>query len=207
LALPRVTVPSAGLRARLSVLVRPSVTRVLLVTVLGLTASFSVFVYLPVIAADVAPGAAIAWVLAANGLGSVVGNWLAGRWTDRVGPRRVRLVSIAGAAVLLAVTNAALLSLPSLLVAAVVLGGVGGMLMVPQQHRLFTLAPDAPTVALGLNGSAIYVGAALGSALGGLALSSAGATWLAPVAAVVAVGAVVAATENTAVPAPAPATV
>ncbi|HEX6353888.1 MFS transporter [Actinophytocola sp.] len=207
LALPRVTVPSAGLRARLSVLVRPSVTRVLLVTVLGLTASFSVFVYLPVIAADVAPGVAISWVLAANGLGSVVGNWFAGRWTDRVGPRRVRLVSIAGSAVLLAVMNAALLSLPSLLVAAVMLGAVGGMLMVPQQHRLFTLAPDAPTVALGLNGSAIYVGAALGSAIGGLALSSAGAAWLAPVAAIVAVGAVIAAAENTAVPVrePAPA--
>jgi predicted MFS family arabinose efflux permease len=196
LALPRVTIPSAGLRTRLSVLVRPAVTRVLVVTVLGLTASFSVFVYLPVIAADVAPGAAISWVLAASGLGSVAGNWLAGRWTDQVGPRRVRLVSIAGSAVLLAVLNAALLSLPSLLVAVAVMGAVGGMMMVPQQHRLFTLAPDAPTVALGLNGSAVYVGAALGSALGGLVLSSAGTAWLAPVATVVAVGAVLVATEN-----------
>jgi MFS transporter, DHA1 family, inner membrane transport protein len=178
------------------VLVRPAVTRVLVVTVLGLTASFSVFVYLPVIAADVAPGAAISWVLAASGLGSVAGNWLAGRWTDQVGPRRVRLVSIAGSAVLLAVLNAALLSLPSLLVAVAVMGAVGGMMMVPQQHRLFTLAPDAPTVALGLNGSAVYVGAALGSALGGLVLSSAGTAWLAPVATVVAVGAVLVATEN-----------
>lgn len=194
--LPRVVVPAAGLRTRLSVLVRPSVARVLVVTVFGLTASFSLLVYLPVVAADVAPGATISWVLAAFGAGSVVGNQVAGRWTDRVGPRRVRLVSITGTAVLLAVMNAAMLSLPGLLVAAVVIGGFGGMLMVPQQHRLFTIAPDAPTVALGLNGSAIYVGSGLGSALGGMALSAAGPSWLAPLAAGVAVVAVGLALEN-----------
>jgi predicted MFS family arabinose efflux permease len=203
--LPRVTVPSAGLRDRLSVLVRPAVARVLVVTVFGVTASFSLFVYLPVVAADVAPGAMISWVLAASGVGSVVGTSLAGRWTDRVGPRRVRLISVTGMAVLLAAMNAAVLSLPGLLVAAVVMGGVGGMLMVPQQHRLFSLAPDAPTVALGLNGSAVYIGAGLGSALGGLALSSAGPTWLAPMATVVAVVAVVLALENARVREPVPA--
>jgi DHA1 family inner membrane transport protein len=203
LALPRVTVPAAGLRTRLSVLVRPAVARVLVVTVFGLTALFSVFVYLPVIAAGVAPGATIAWVLAAYGLGSVVGNQLAGRWTDQFGPRRVRLAAMVGSAVLLAALNAALLSLPGLLVAVVVTGAFAGMLMVPQQHRLFSLAPDAPTVALGLNGSAIYVGSGLGSALGGLTLSAAGPTWLAPIATVVAVAAVLMALENAAVREPA----
>jgi DHA1 family inner membrane transport protein len=74
------------------------------------------------------------------------------------------------------------------------------MLMVPQQHRLFTLAPDAPTVAMGLNGSAIFVGVSLGSALGGTVLSAAGSTWLAPTAAAVALVAVALATENTPAP-------
>jgi predicted MFS family arabinose efflux permease len=62
LALPRVTVPAAGLRTRLSVLARPAVARVLVVTVFGVTASFSFLVYLPVVAADIAPGAMISWV-------------------------------------------------------------------------------------------------------------------------------------------------
>ena len=199
--LPRVTVPAAGLRARLSVLVRPSVTRVLVITTLGLTASFSVFVYLPVLAASVAPGATISWVLMAFGVGSVAGNWLAGRWTDLAGPRRVRLVCLAGLVLTLAAMNAGLLTLPGLLVAVVASGVVGGMLMVPQQHRLFTLAPDAPTVALGLNGSAIYVGAGLGSALGGLLLAATGPFWLAPAGALVAVVAVVLARENASAPA------
>jgi predicted MFS family arabinose efflux permease len=198
--LPRVTVPSAGLRTRLSVLVRPAVARVLIVTIFGLTATFSLFVYLPVVAADVAPGAAISWVLAAFGIGNVVGNSLAGRWTDQTGPRRVRLVSVTGTTILLAAMSAALLSLPALLATAVAIGGFGGMLMVPQQHRLFTLAPDAPTVALGLNGSAIYIGAALGSALGGTVLSAAGPTWLAPIATAVALAAVALATENAKAP-------
>lgn len=190
LALPKVVVPAAGLRNRLMVLFRPAVARVLVVTVVGLTALFSFFVYLPVVARDIAPGATISWVLAAYGAGSVAGNTIAGRWTDQSGPRRVRLVSVGGAAVVLALLNAALVSLPLLLVAVVATGAFGGMMMVPQQHRLFSIAPDAPTVALGLNGSAIYVGAGLGSALGGATLSSVGPGWLGPVAAAVAVVAV-----------------
>jgi predicted MFS family arabinose efflux permease len=205
--LPRVTVPAAGLRTRLSVLVRPSVTRVLVITTFALTASFAVFVYLPVLAASAAPGATISWVLMAFGVGSVAGNWLAGRWTDQVGPRRVRLVSLTGLVLTLAAMNAGLLSLPGLLVTVVASGVVAGMLMVPQQHRLFSLAPDAPTVALGLNGSAIFIGAGLGSALGGLMLAATGPFWLAPAGALVAVVAVVLARENAAAPArePAPA--
>jgi predicted MFS family arabinose efflux permease len=78
------------------------------------------------------------------------------------------------------------------------------MLMVPQQHRLFSLAPDAPTVALGLNGSAIFIGAALGSALGGLMLTATGPFWLAPAGALVAAVAVVLARENAAAPARGP---
>jgi MFS transporter, DHA1 family, inner membrane transport protein len=200
-ALPRVTVPSAGLRTRLSVLVRPAVARVLVVTVLGLTATFSVFVYLPVLAAGPAPGGVISWVLMAFGAGMVTGTWLAGRGTDRYGPRLVRTLSLAGTAVLLAALDAALLTLPALMVAALVTGIASGMLMVPQQHRLFTLAPDAPTVALGLNGSAIYVGAALGSALGGTVLAAAGPFWLAPAGALAAVAALAVARKNAAVPA------
>lgn len=39
----------------------------------------------------------------------------------------------------------------------------------PQQHRLVALGPTAAPVLLGLNSSALYLGIALGGALGGLA--------------------------------------
>lgn len=94
-----------------------------------------------------------------------------------------------------------MLVLAVLLVSSVISGALNGMLMVPQQHRLFTLAPDAPTVALGLNGSAIYAGASLGSALGGVALAAAGPFWLAPIGAVIAALAVLVALERARTPA------
>ncbi|WP_370945201.1 MFS transporter [Amycolatopsis sp. cg5] len=182
--LPSVRVPTTGLRDRLAVVVRPPIARVLGVTVLAMLATFGVATYLPVIAKDVAAGAVLAWVLVGNGIGQVIGTTLAGRWTDRLGPDRVRLISLSGVATALLLLDFAVLSLPSTIVYALLIGGFSGMLMVPQQHRLFSLAPDAPSVALGLNGSAIYAGGALGSAVGGTVLAVAGPKWLGPVAAV-----------------------
>ncbi|WP_410655905.1 MFS transporter [Amycolatopsis sp. lyj-112] len=185
-ALPAVRVPSAGLRERLAVIVRPPIARVLGVSVLGTAAGFAAFVYLPVLVAPVAAGATISWLLVGFGVGQIAGNAFAGRATDSLGSSRVRSISLAGTVVTFALLDLAVLSLPGSLVLALASGAFGGMLMVPQQHRLFSLAPDAPTVALGLNGSAIYGGGALGAALGGVVLSTAGVGWIGPVAAFVA---------------------
>lgn len=182
-----VHVPAVSLRARLSVMVRPSVAKVLLVTVIGMIPLFAVFVYMPLVVAPSAVGAVLSWVLVANGVGQVVGNSLAGRWTDQFGPNRVRLISLGGMAATLAVTQPAVQTLPTTLVFALAMGTFGGMLMVPQQHRLFATAPDAPTVALGLNGSAIYLGGGIGSAFGGVVLAGAGVGWLPAAGALVAV--------------------
>ncbi|GAA4551551.1 MFS transporter [Amycolatopsis samaneae] len=194
--LPAVRIPAANLRTRLAVVIRPPVARVLLVTVTGLLAGITVFVYLPVLVAPVAAGATLSWVLAAYGVGQLLGTTVAGRWTDRFGSARVRTWSLVGTAVALASMNLAVLALPALFVVVLLSGFSGGMLMVPQQHRLYSLAPDAATVALGLNGSASYVGVALGSALGGTVLAGAGAGWLGPVGAVVAVAALALATAR-----------
>jgi predicted MFS family arabinose efflux permease len=185
-SLPTVRVQSAGLRDRLSVLVRPAVAKVLVVTVFGTVAMFTALVYLPLVVRPSATGTVLSWVFVAFGVGQVIGNTLAGRWTDRFGPDLVRLISLAGSAGTLALLDLAVLSLPSTIAIALAAGTSGGMLMVPQQHRLFSIAPDAPTVALGLNGSAMYAGGALGSAVGGAILANAGVGWLGPAAGVVA---------------------
>ncbi len=198
--IPEVRVPAAGLRERLAVVVRPAVARVLLVTVLGTLAGFTVFVYLPVLVGPVASGAVLSWVLVGFGLGQLAGTTVTGRATDRLGPGRVRAFSLAGMAVVLAVVDLAVLSLPGALLFALFAGAFGGMLMVPQQHRLFTIAPDVPTVALGVNGSAIYVGGALGSALGGVVLAAAGPSWIGPAGALAAVAALALCVNRTASP-------
>ncbi len=184
--LPGVRMPTVSLRDRLAVVARPPIARVLGVSVLGTAAGFAAFVYLPVLVAPVAAGAMISWLLIGFGVGQIAGNAFAGRATDSLGPARVRAISLVGTVVTLALVDVAVLSLPGALVLALASGIFGGMLMVPQQHRLFSLAPDAPTVALGLNGSAIYAGGALGAALGGVVLSSAGVWWIGPVAAFIA---------------------
>src|SRR6266702_1995762 len=71
------------------------------------------------------------------------------------------------------------------LVVLLVLGLSVGVTIVPQQHRLFALVPAVATVALGLNGSGIYIGSALGAALGGGVLALAGVTALPLAAALV----------------------
>jgi DHA1 family inner membrane transport protein len=176
--LPSVRVPPVSLRNRLSVLIRPAVTRVLLVTVIGSAAMFAVFVYMPIIVRPSATGAVLSWVLVAYGIGQVTGNSLAGRWTDKFGPDRVLLISLGGSAVALAVLAAVVQSLAGTLVVAAFVGAAFGMLIVPQQHRLFGIAPDASTVAVSLNGSAIYLGGGLGAAAGGIVLANANATWI-----------------------------
>ena len=51
--------------------------------------------------------------------------------------------------------------------------GVGnGGAAVPQQARLASLAPDSAAIVMALNGSAISLGSALGSGLGGVALTA-----------------------------------
>lgn len=184
--LPGLRMPTVSLRDRLAVVARPPIARVLGVSVLGTAAGFAAFVYLPVLVAPVAAGAMISWLLVGFGIGQIAGNAFAGRATDSLGPARVRAISLIGTVVTLALLDVAVLSLPGSVVFALASGVFGGMLMVPQQHRLFSLAPDAPTVAMGLNGSAIYAGGALGAALGGVVLSSAGVWWVGPVAAFVA---------------------
>lgn len=144
-SMPAVRVQSAGLRERLSVLVRPAVTKVLVVTVFDTVAIFTALVYLPLVVRPSATWTVLSWVFVAFGVGQVIGNTLAGRWTDRFGPDLVRLISLAGSAGTLVLLDLAVLSLPSTIAIALAAGTSGGMLMVPQQHRLFSKAPDAPT--------------------------------------------------------------
>ncbi|MEU1806004.1 hypothetical protein [Streptomyces sp. NPDC019937] len=62
---------------------------------------------------------------------------------------------------------------PPLAAAALVIWGAAGWaLQVPQQHRLLAVREECGTVAPALNNSALYLGSAVGSALGGAALSA-----------------------------------
>jgi MFS transporter, DHA1 family, inner membrane transport protein len=66
-----------------------------------------------------------------------------------------------------------------------VLGFCAGLTIVPQHHRLFAAVPRLAPVAVGLNGSGIYIATALGAAAGGILLAAGGSAAPAAIAAVI----------------------
>ncbi len=161
---------------------------VVAVTFTQTVASLGLYTYLePVLhrTADVGSAVPYLWVW---GIGGVCGNLLAGTLVDRTG--RPALLSVAllgtlgGALALLPWTG----SVPGLVLLPLLLwGAVGWAFVVPQQHRLLAgegtrgkgRGESGPgggkagsgAAAVGLNSSATYLGGAVGSALGGLALA------------------------------------
>jgi predicted MFS family arabinose efflux permease len=104
-------------------------------------------------------------------IGAVVGNLVAGRLVDRFGPERLLLAAQTAYTALLSLTPLAIGSLAVAIPFALVFGTVGWATIVPQQHRLVTRHPQAATILIGLNGSALYAGIALGGLIGGLSLN------------------------------------
>ncbi|WP_204249054.1 MFS transporter [Nocardia arizonensis] len=178
LLLPRVTLPSTGLRERLGVLVRTPVLSVLAVTTVAMTATFITLTYLPVVVAPSVSQHLLAWLMLAMGVGQVAGTGFIGRWVDRYGPAPTMTIALLGTAFGLCALAATTDRAWTVFLALTVTGFFGGMTMVPQQHRLFAIAPDAPTVALGLNGSAVYLGGGIGALIGGAILGGGAGTLL-----------------------------
>lgn len=178
------------LAARLAALRRPGVASVLPLTVLGMAAAYTVYAYaIPALHALGIADGATAWILAAYGAGAIVGNLAAGIAADRLGPTRVLVVGYALMAATLAtfaVLAAAKVHAPALVaVLAITWGASTWCQTPPQQHRLFSAAPSEAPLLMALNASAIYVGIGIGTAAGGLLVSS-GAAWMFTVAAIVA---------------------
>ncbi|MEL6463971.1 MAG: MFS transporter [Pseudomonadota bacterium] len=112
----------------------------------------------------------ITLVLAVFGGGAVIGNILGGILADGIGWRRTLILLCSFQACLMPAFS--LLPLPDVWLLALAFAWAvwGWSFMAGQQLRLIGLAgPQAPVI-LALNAAAIYVGIAIGSAIGGLAI-------------------------------------
>ncbi|MFI9006091.1 MFS transporter [Actinosynnema sp. NPDC053489] len=160
------------LRARVAVLADRAVVPLLLVTVLSTATSVGMYTYVASFLAEAADVGDPLWHLCAWGLGGLVGNLAIGALIDRWRDTRALL------SVLLAVLGTSLALLPLAAsgpgtIALMFLWGVGGWSCpAPQQHRLLALRPARGPVAISLNASSIYVGAAVGAAAGGALLAA-----------------------------------
>jgi len=179
LKLPRLHLPAGTLADRLRPLGQPRLLVGLLVTTGILCSSYVCFTYATLI---LGPHFGSHWMIIAimfgYGVASMLGNAVTGRLTDRFTPLRVLTVVLCGL-LLNSILGMAGLMLASATVVAVLgliwffAAGVGnGGAAVPQQARLGALAPDSAAIVMALNGSAISLGSATGSGLGGLALTA-----------------------------------
>jgi predicted MFS family arabinose efflux permease len=179
--LPSVTLPATTFRARLTVLATPRILILLLVSALVLAPLYLVTAYAAaIVGLSMAGSSAVLIALLVFGTGFFAGNRLVGAVADRFG-------SLTALTAGLAVTITALTALAAVqhwfipaVIALFALGLAGTFLFIPQQNRVFTAGGDLAPVALALNGSMNYLGAAIGAAAGGVVLSAAGAPWLAP---------------------------
>jgi predicted MFS family arabinose efflux permease len=131
----------------------PLVLLLLLVTMLQIAGQFAVFTFIgPLlkILTDASPGQ-IGLVFALYGVGGFVGNVIATRIVDSWGAFRTSLLFTSVMAFGIGIWGLGFASTNSM-----------------QQARLVAAAPTAPSAAVSLNTSALYLGQAIGSAIGGL---------------------------------------
>jgi predicted MFS family arabinose efflux permease len=178
LRLPRQHLPGGTLVDRIRPLGQPRLVAGLLVTTGILCGSYACFTYATLI---LGPHFHAEWamivIMFGYGVASMTGNAVTGRLVDKFSAIRVLTVMLVGL-LLNAVLGLVALTVAPLAVAAVwgliwfFAAGVGnGGAAVPQQARLASMAPDSAAIVMALNGSAISLGSALGSGVGGVALT------------------------------------
>ena len=114
----------------------------------------------------------ITFLLILFGVGAVLGNYLGGWLTDKVGPLRTLMALCGAQIVLLPVFS--FLPLPEWALALLMIGWAvsGWSFMAAQQVRVLRQSGNRPTVSLALNAAAIYLGATLGSSIGALVIGT-----------------------------------
>ncbi|MFI8438385.1 MFS transporter [Streptomyces sp. NPDC079020] len=167
---------SVTLRQRAQVVTDPRVASIVGVSLLAAIASLGLYTYFVPVMATGAMGSVetITPYLWAWGIGGVVGSILIGSLVDRVRRPATLVVGILAILVvaLLAFRLAASVTPLLALLPIAVWGAVGWALQVPQQSDLLAARSErGGPVAVALNESALYLGSAIGSGLGGVAFA------------------------------------
>ena len=186
--LPAAYAPRLSLRERGRALADRRVLGILAGTVTVLIPVFLIIAYLPAIMRT--PGTWIVVIMLAYGTGQVAGNILVPRLIRRRSARTALVCGACGIAAAAAVLTATRAVDVGAVVTMAALGFSCGLTIVSQQHRLFAAVPQIAPVAVGLNGSGIYIATALGAAAGGLALTVGGSAAPTVTAAVIGLAAI-----------------
>ncbi|AAV82442.1 UNVERIFIED_ORG: putative MFS family arabinose efflux permease [Idiomarina abyssalis] len=173
------------LRRKLSVLVDGQVTVILSVSLLAAIASLGMYTFLvPLMSAPEYGGVeSITPFLWVWGIGGVAGSFLVGPMADRIkGPRMTLFIMLTLALSLAVLPLIAFWSVWLAMVPILIWGAVGWALQVPQNNQLLHVrgSQGDGNLAVALNESALYLGSAIGAAVGGLALTFNPPIWSLP---------------------------
>jgi predicted MFS family arabinose efflux permease len=178
--LPKSAIPAPlSMKARLRPVAQPRVALVLLPALLWNVGVYVMYPYIAVLLQQKLHISDVSVLLACFGLGIILANVISGRLADRFAPQRLVMLFL----VALAVVQLSLPLVTTTIISGAIILLLWGMsfalLFIPQQQRLLNVAPEHANVLLALNNSGLYLGIALGSAVGGLALRYVAATQLA----------------------------
>jgi predicted MFS family arabinose efflux permease len=168
--LPSVALPGKHTLAKfISGIGERTILFVLVVSLLTATAEQTVYIYIGPVLQSVTHGNTSAFpaLLLVFGIGALVGNGIAGIATQRLGSRTTLLLAVGGMTMDLALLPWWSRSLPAATVAMFLWGLTGWMYVVPQQHRLLASPRAGGALRVALNNSVLYLGIAIGGALGG----------------------------------------
>lgn len=165
--------PPPSLSARVKMLASPRISLIVMVTLFTAIASLGLYTFMAPLLTDLGRISHESLYLWVWGVGGVVGAFSVGHLIDKTGrPGMVLLVIL-----IVMTTSLALLplagSLPLLISFLPFLcwGAMGWSSLAPQQHVLLGIQKNHGAVAVALNSSANYLGSAIGSMLGGTALT------------------------------------
>ena len=172
--------PKISLLKRIAPLADPRIGLTLATTLLTMTGIFIVYTYFAVVFAKLIGGNPIVLgsLLVLWGAAGTAANLFAGHMIDTIGNRKL-IVSML--AVLIVVSAILPFTGNQLWIAGLAIalwGCCGWGVLVPQQHRLVTIAAQIAPVVLGLNTSCTYLGVSAAGIIGAIGIETLGARWL-----------------------------
>jgi len=183
---PDSTKNAPSLSEQLRILSRPDTIIVLTPFLIWSIANFGLYTFIAAILGRLLSATAVPVLLLLFGLGCMAGNFIGGALSDRYGSRWPTIICLVMLICVLAAIEPASSSITAASVAMICWGVCMAALFTLQQQRAIAANSSQSNLALALNNSALYLGASVGTALGGVVLSKVSLTFLAPTSAVVA---------------------
>lgn len=159
-----------SLKERLRPITYPRVVLVLLPALLWNVGVYIMYTYIALFLQQQLHISDVSVLLAFFGLGIVLANLMSAWLTDRFAPQRLVLVFLSTLILIQLVLPLLISTFISGALMLLLWGMSFALLFIPQQQRLLNSAPEHANVILALNNSALYLGIAIGAAIGGLAL-------------------------------------